>query len=131
MYLGPVKVIAVMATAAVVLAGCTSAPAAPPDPAAGPGATADPDPTRFDLEGEVALTCMSHQGSTPGVDYTDPARETVFRNLPVLKYYASNGSKGYCDGAGPNANDRAWAQWSADQSSNRAPVAAILDAPTS
>ena len=124
-----VKVLTVLAATVVVLAGCTSAPAAAPDPA-GSGATVDPDPTRFDLEGEVAVSCMSHQTSTPGVDYTDPARETVFRNLPVLKYYASNGSKGYCDGAGPNNNDRAWAQWSADQSSNRAPVAAILDAPT-
>lgn len=65
------------------------------------------------------------------MDYTDPERANIFRNLPVLKYYVTNWSKGYCDGAGPTANDRAWAQWSADQSSNRAPVAAILDAPTS
>lgn len=42
-----------------------------------------------------------------------------------------NGSKGWCDGAGPTADDRAWAQSSADQTSNRAPVAAVLDAPTS
>jgi len=96
-----VKVLSTMAVTALLLAGCTSAPSAAPDPTAQPGAT------------------------------TDPQLETIFRNFPVFKYYVSNGSKGYCDGAGPNANDRAWAQWSADQTSNRDPVAAILDTPTS
>jgi len=37
---------------------------------------------------------MTHQSSTPGVDYTDPERATMFGSLPVLKYYVSNGSKG-------------------------------------
>lgn len=131
MHLAQVKVLTVMATTAVLLAGCTSTPAAAPDSATNPGATTDPDPTRFDLQGSVPVACMTHQGSTPGVDYTDPQLMTIFRTFPVLKYYVSNGTKGYCDGAGPTANDRAWAQWSADQNSNRAPVAAILDAPIS
>lgn len=126
-----VSVVLSVAAAAALVAGCTSTPTAAPDPTASPGATADPDPSRFNLEGGVPVGCMTHQVVAPGVDYNDPALVSIFRSLPVLKYYVANGSKGYCDGAGPTADDRAWAQWSADQSSNRAPVAAILDAPPS
>ena len=103
----------------LLLAGCTSDPA--PAPA----------PVRFDAEGDVQLTCMTHQTTVPDGDYTDPARANTGRNLAVFRYYVLNGSLGYCDGAGPTADDRAWAQFSADSTSNRAPVAAILDAPTS
>jgi hypothetical protein len=100
---------------ALVLAGCTSDPA--------------PAPTRFNAEGDVQLTCMAHQQDPPSVDYTDPARADLGRNLAVFKYFALNGALGYCDGAGPGAADRAWAQFYADSTSNRTPVAAILDAP--
>lgn len=101
----------------LVVAGCSSAPA--------------PAPVRFNAEGNGQLTCMAHQRDNPGADYSDPARADLGRNLTVFKYFVLNGALGYCDRAGPNRSDRAWAQFYADQTSNRAPVAAILDAPAS
>lgn len=109
-------VLALLAVPAVLLAGCTSDPA--------------PAPVRFAAAGDVQLTCMEHQTTTPDSDYTDPARADLGRNLAVFKYYALNGALGFCDGAGPTDADRAWAQFYADQTKNRTPVAAILDAPT-
>lgn len=99
----------------VLLAGCTSDPA--------------PAPVRFAAAGDVQLTCMEHQSTTPDGDYTDPARADLGRSLEVFRYYVLNGSLAYCDGAGPSEADRAWAQFYADQTKNRKPVAAILDAP--
>jgi len=100
-----VKVLSTMAVTALLLTGCTSAPSAAPDPTAQPGAT------------------------------TDPQLETIYRNFPIFQYYVRNGPKGYCNDAGPDANDWAWAwawaQWSADETPNRDPVAASLDTPTS
>jgi len=84
---------------------------------------------RFNPEGDVAVACMVHQSQPPGTDYTDRARADLGRNLAVFKYYALNATKGYCDGAGPTSADRAWAQFTADQTGNRAEVAKILDAP--
>lgn len=98
------------------LAGCTSSGDAP---------------ARFAADGAVKLSCMQHQTQAPGADYTDPQRADLGRNLTVFKYYVLNGAAKYCDDKGPNAADRAWAQFVAKQTSNRASVAAILDAPAS
>lgn len=96
--------------------GCTSSGAAP---------------ARFAADGAVKLSCMKHQAQAPGSDYTDPQRADLGRNLTVYKYYVLNGAEKYCDGKGPNAADRAWAQFVAKQTGDRASVAAILNAPTS
>lgn len=88
-------------------------------------------PTRFAADGAVKLSCMKHQAQAPGANYTDPQRADLGRNLTVFKYYVLNGAAKYCDGKGPNAADRAWAQFVAKETGNRASVAPILDAPTS
>ena len=96
------------------------------------GCTSSPDaPTRFAADGAVKLSCMKHQTQAPGSDYTDPRRADLGRNLTVYKYYVLNGAEKYCDGKGPTAADRAWAQFVATETGNRASVAPILDAPAS
>ncbi len=88
-------------------------------------------PARFAADGAKKLSCMQHQTVAPGSDYTDPQRSDLGRNLTVFKYYVLNGAVKYCDDKGPNADDRAWAQFVAKETGNRASVAAILDAPAS
>lgn len=105
-----------VALTGAILAGCTSSGDAP---------------ARFQADGAVKLSCMQHQTQAPGSDYTDPERADLGRNLTVFKYYVLNGAVKYCDDKGPTAADRAWAQFVAKQTGNRASVAPILDAPAS
>lgn len=102
-------------SAGLVLAGCTA-----DEPAA---------PYVFDAEGNAEVACMVHQEQPPGATYTESGQTDLARTLAVLRYYVQNGSKPYCDGAGPTEADRRWAQFYLDQTANREPVAAILDAP--
>lgn len=90
---------------------------------------ADDEPYVFVAEPGVEVECMEHQTEPPGETYTDPEQADLARNLRVLRYYVQNGDKGYCDDGGPTDADRAWAQFYLDQTTNREPVAAILDAP--
>ena len=97
--------------AALMLAGCTAA-----------GADAD---VRFDDEAQAEVTCMKHQTSPPGKTYTDAEGVPTDAVLPVLRYYTKNGRKKYCDGADPNANDKAWAAVYVDLGANSANVASV------
>jgi len=49
--------------------------------------------------------------------------------LEVFRYYTENGSKPYCDGAGPTAIDKRWARFVVDAQGPVSTVQAILDAP--
>lgn len=101
--------------ACLVVAGCSGEEAVPP--------------YVFNSEGDAGVECMAHQEQPPGESYTVTEQNGLGRNLAVLRYYVDNGSKPYCDGAGPTDADRQWAQFYLEQTSNREPVAAILDAP--
>ena len=110
-----------------VLAGataCTSPSAQPPAPSAQPEATSS-----FTPAGAAGITCMDHQGRSPGTQDTDPS-VTMFMTLPVIRYYKDNGSKPYCDGQGPTAIDRQWAQYAVDNGGAADSVKPILSPAT-
>lgn len=81
----------------------------------------------FNAERGGAVSCMTHQAEPPGSRYTDPQRRDLGQVLQVLRYYTANGSKGYCDNAGPSDADRAWVEFYIDQGADRARVASLLD----
>lgn len=81
----------------------------------------------FNAEGGRDIACMTHQAQPPGSRYTDPERRNTGEVLQVLRYYTAHGLKGYCDGAGPSAADRAWAEFYVGQGADRARVVPLLD----
>lgn len=81
----------------------------------------------FNAEGGRDIACMTHQTEPPGSRYTDPGRRNTGEVLQVLRYYTAHGVKGYCDGAGANDADRAWAELYVGQGADRARVAPLLD----
>jgi hypothetical protein len=91
---------------------------------------ADPGP-RFDDEtmGGVVreLDCMKHQPQPPGTRYTDNRTRRTGETLALLRYYTANGAKPYCDGNGPTAIDRQWADIYVHLGANRENVATLLD----
>lgn len=91
------------------------------------GCGSDDGGPRFNAEGGGDIACMTHQDEPPGSRYTDLARRNTGEILQVLRYYTAHGLKGYCDRAGPNAADRAWAQFYLAQGTDRANVAPLLD----
>ena len=72
---------------------------------------------------------MDHQGRSPGTQDTDPS-VSMFITLPVIRYYKENGSKPYCDGQGPTAIDRQWAQYAVDNGGAADSVQPILSPAT-
>lgn len=106
-----VTALTVSAVALVVAAGCGT------------------DTGRFNSEGLVELTCMTHQGATPGEAYTEQENGDIGLRLQVLRYYTLNGDVGYCDGEGPTNTDREWANLVVELGGSRDTVAPILDAP--
>lgn len=83
------------ALAAVVLAGCSSAPAGGP---------------LFDNENYATVSCMKHQTDKPGARYTDTTTFNTGEIFTLMKYYTAYGTKPYCDGAPASDLDRQWAQ---------------------
>ncbi|GAC1330012.1 MAG: hypothetical protein NVSMB13_17890 [Mycobacteriales bacterium] len=80
--------------ALTALAGCqSSAPAGP----------------AFDDANAAPVTCMGHQRHAPTTDYTGGEKARTELVLRMLKYYSSNGTKGYCDHKPASATDKAWA----------------------
>jgi len=73
--------------------------------------------------------CMKHQTQSPGSAYTGDAPSKLGSTLEVFRYYTENGSKPYCDGAGPTAIDKRWARFVVDAQGPVSTVQAILDAP--
>lgn len=80
--------------AALVLAGCSQAPAE-----MGP---------RFNDEGQGDITCMQHQQDRPGERYLNPDNWDTDLTLPLLRYYTTNGKKPYCDGQAATEIDKLW-----------------------
>ncbi|MGB3439331.1 MAG: hypothetical protein WBA97_11325 [Actinophytocola sp.] len=93
-------------------------------------AAPDPGP-RFDDEtaGGAAreLSCMRHQPQPPGTRYTDATIRRTGETFALLRYYTANGAKPYCDGKGPTAVDRQWADIYVRLGADRNNVAALLD----
>ncbi len=79
----------------------------------------------------TAAECMEHQPQSPGAAYTGQSPNKLGLTLAVFRYYAQNGTKPYCDGAGPTAVDKQWAQFVVDAQGPVSSVQAILDAPAS
>jgi hypothetical protein len=105
---------AVIATGLLlILAGCGPSPP-------------EPGPV-FDNEGGAALTCMKHQPASPGTRYTDPALKNTLEILNLLRYYAANGNKPYCDRNPATDIDKKWAQLYVTQGATRSNVAPILN----
>jgi len=73
--------------------------------------------------------CMKHQTQSPGSAYTGDAPSKLGSTLEVFRYYTENGSKPYCDGAGPTAIDKRWARFVVDAQGPVSSVQPILDAP--
>lgn len=86
----------------------------------------DPGP-KFDDEGQRETACMAHQPAAPGARYTDTTLRRTGETLLVLRYYTTNGTKPYCDGAGPTDTDRAWAKLYVDLGADRTNVADPLE----
>jgi hypothetical protein len=101
-----------IATALLVLAGCTQ------------GATAAG--VKFDDEGLADVACMKHQPAPPSANYTDEDGGPTAEVLPVLRYYTAHGKKAFCDGAGPNEADKAWAAVYVDLGADKTNVAKLL-----
>ena len=63
----------------------------------------------FDDANGAAVTCMAHQKHRPTGDYTGGEKARTELVLRMLRYYAANGTKGYCDRKPSSATDKAWA----------------------
>jgi len=88
-------------TAAVGLclaAGCTGGTGEPP---------VEPEGT-FALPAEAEVSCLEHQEQSPGVAYTGGADGDTAAIFAMLRYWASNGDKPYCDGEPATAEDVQW-----------------------
>lgn len=90
------------------------------------GCGSDDGGPRFNAEGGGDIACMTHQAEPPGSRYIDLARRNTGEVFQVLRYYTAHGLKGYCDKAGPNAADRAWAEFYLAQGTDRTYVAPLL-----
>jgi len=67
--------------------------------------------SRFNNQGgSDAVTCLVHQTYRPDAAYEGGSKSETLLLLPMLHYYVANGNKPYCDGHGPNSDDRAWLQ---------------------
>ncbi|MGQ0626037.1 MAG: hypothetical protein ACT4PP_15495 [Sporichthyaceae bacterium] len=77
---------------------------------------------------DYPLTCLEHQGQTPGVLYTGGAEGADTAAIfDLLEYFTANRSvTAYCDGEPANGKDRAWAQLYVDLGAERANVAHLL-----
>ena len=84
------------------------------------------DDGRFDPGKGDQSTCMEHQTESPGTAYTGGEDGDTAAIFAVLRYYVSNGDKGYCDGQPPTETDREWAQLVVDLGGSRDSVAEIL-----
>jgi hypothetical protein len=90
------------------------------------GSPPEPGPV-FDDEGRAEVTCLKHQAASPGARYSEEGMRNSAEVLDLLRYYTANGRKPYCDGSGPSANDKAWAELYARLGADRANVASIVD----
>jgi hypothetical protein len=91
------------------------------------GCSSEPDPGPvFNNEGGQEVACMVHQPEPPGARYTDPAMRETAANLALLRYYTTNGSKPYCDGAAASEADREWAQVYLDLGGSEEKVTTVL-----
>lgn len=82
----------------LLAAGCTAGTGEPP---------AEPEGT-FALPTEAEITCLEHQEQPPGVAYTGGVDADTAAIFTMLRYWASNGDKPYCDGEPPTAVDVQW-----------------------
>ncbi|MGW4652518.1 hypothetical protein [Kitasatospora sp. NPDC004289] len=57
-----------------------------------------------------APTCLAHQPERPGPRYTSGQGAEPRAVLEMMRYYTANGTKPFCDGAAPTAEDRRWAE---------------------
>ena len=79
-----------------------------------------------DQAGSRTLSCLEHQASAPGKDYSAGEHADTTRVLRLLRYYSGNGNRPYCDGKPPSKTDRAWARRYVDLGADRTHVARIL-----
>ncbi|MCF2529217.1 hypothetical protein [Yinghuangia soli] len=58
----------------------------------------------------ASATCQEHQSQDPGADYTSAEEGDTAKVFELLRHYTANGLKPYCDGKGPTALDKTWAE---------------------
>lgn len=73
------------------------------------------------------VQCMDHQPDKPGKAYTGGEDAETTAVLKMLRYYTANKAvQAFCDGKGPNGNDRRWAQLYVDLGAEPSNVARLL-----
>jgi len=75
-------------------------------------------------EGAYPLPCLEHQPAKPGKAYTGGETAETTAVLKMLRYYTANKAvRTFCDGKGPNQNDRRWVDLYVDLGAEPAYVA--------
>ncbi|TYC69365.1 hypothetical protein [Streptomyces sp. CB01881] len=72
------------------------------------GCGAEPD-GGFDAQGDTpSPSCIQHQSQSPGSRYTGREKSDPRSVLEMMRFYAANGTKAFCDGKPPTGTDRQW-----------------------
>ena len=88
-------VAAAVSAAALVLGGCT---------------LGGPQEGTFVLPEAAAVSCQEHQDVVPSDAYAGDASADTVAMLDLLRYWAENGEKSYCDGEPAGEADLLWAE---------------------
>lgn len=102
---------AALAVTVALAGGCTGGTGQRPAEAAGTFALPETDD----------VSCLEHQEQEPGMAYTGGADGDTAAIFTMLRYWASNGDKPYCDGEPSTSVDLRWRDLVAELGATRPP----------
>lgn len=70
-------------------------------------------------------TCLVHQAHGPTKEYRGGPSTDTGLELQFLGYYTAQGTQPFCDGKGPNRDDRAWGALYLQLTSNGSKVSSL------
>jgi hypothetical protein len=71
-------------------------------------------------------SCLVHQTQSPTKEYRGGSTSDPALELRFLGYLTAHGTQRFCDGKGPNSNDKQWGVLYAQLTTNRAKVTSLL-----